>query len=269
MNLNSFFTCKYHQYNTMFCPIKEYCQSKTFLISNWPWKSYPCLHYIASGQLLCTVFRFQQKGCLLSQVLGHGFGWTKFGLHVQAWKPHVQFGVLLSKGTQFPRSLSITQRCENRQETQVSTTIGHPEPGDLWGHRANIRHVLPLFTLFSHPGLSTLAPHEPSPRAKGFAAFLLHRSRLSSLASPAHLFSSHPTLHGGELQLPAHLTKETSSQHKLYHPLSCNSTFSRRTSTSQKPTETSKTVSHNFERHSSNSFFHFSRTVKHLGLMIY
>ena len=193
-------------------------------------------------------------------MLGHGFWWTKFGLHVQAWKLHVEFGVLLSKGTQFPRSLSITQRCENRQETQVSTTIGHPEPHDLWGHRANIRHVLPLFTLSprtlsdekgSGPALSTQlfppssfrpsflkrllerstpALHEPSPRAKGCSAFLLHRSRLSSLAS--HLLSSHPTLHGGELQLPAQLTKENSLQHKLYHPLSCNSTFSRRTSTS-------------------------------------
>ena len=40
-----------------------------------------------------------------------------------------------------------------------------------------------------------------------------------SLVSPAHIFSSHPTLHGGELQLPAHLTKETSSQAKLYHLL--------------------------------------------------
>ena len=79
--------------------------------------------------------------------VGTWFWWTKFGLHVQAWKPHVEFGVLLSKGTQFPRSLNITQRCENRQETQVSATIGHPEPHDLWGHRANIRHVLPLFTL--------------------------------------------------------------------------------------------------------------------------
>ena len=81
-------------------------------------------------------------------LLGHGFWWTKFGLHVQAREPHVEFGVLLSKGTQFPRSISITQRCENRQETQVSATIGHPEPHDLWGHRANIRHVLPLFILF-------------------------------------------------------------------------------------------------------------------------
>ena len=135
-----------------------------------------------------------------------------------------------SKWTQFPRSLNI--RCENRQETQVSATIGHSGPHDLWGHRANIRHVLPLFTLFLQPSLRE--EHTGSswipPRAKGLTAFLLHRSRLSSLAS--HLLSSHPTLHGGELQLPAHLTKETSSQHKLYHPLSCNSTFSRRTSTS-------------------------------------
>ena len=116
--------------------------------------------------------------------VGTWFWWTKFGLHVQAWKPHVQFGVLLSKGTQFPRSLSITQRCENRQETQVSTTIGHPEPHDLWGHRANIRHDLPLFTLFL----------QPSPREEhtGSSRTLSEGQGLLSIAAgcPAGLLTS-------------------------------------------------------------------------------
>ena len=176
-------------------------------------------------------------------MLGHGFWWTKFGLHVQAWKPHVEFGVLLSKGTQFPRSLSITQRCENRQETQVSTTIGHPEPHDLWGHQANIRHVLPLFTLF--PPSSFRPPLSSNVSSRGAHRLFTNPLRGPRAAQPfsciaagcpawllQHIFSSHPTLHGGELQLPAQLTKENSLQHKLYHPLSCDSTFSRRTSTS-------------------------------------
>ena len=168
-------------------------------------------------------------GHFCMKVAGHK---TKFGLHVQAREPHVEFGVLLSKGTQFPRSISITQRCENRQETQVSATIGHPEPHDLWGHRANIRHVLPLFILFppwSFPHRFFLNLSEGQGPAQ---PFLLHRSRLSS---PGLLTSSLLIQLFMEESCSFPLISShqgTSSQHKLYHPLSCDSTSSRRTSTS-------------------------------------
>ena len=172
-------------------------------------------------------------------VLGHGFWWTnRSGLHEKNQSLKAACPMWCStrvKELSFPGA-STSQRCENRQETQVSTAIGHSGPHDLWGHRANIRPVLPLFSLFprilseekgSGPAPLFLQPPEP----EGFPAFFLHRRRLSSWASPDHIFSSHPTLHGGELQLPAHLTNETSSQPKLYQPLSCDSTSSRRTST--------------------------------------
>ena len=157
-------------------------------------------------------------------MLGHGFWWTKFGLHVQAWKPHVEFGVLLSKGTQFPRSLSITQRCENRQETQVSATIGHPEPHDLWGHRANIRHVLPLFILFPH----RLLPRTLS-EGQGLLSLPPASQQAVQLGFSPPLFSSNSSWRVAASR-SAH--QGTSSQHKLYHPLSCDSASSRRTSTS-------------------------------------
>ena len=162
-------------------------------------------------------------------LLGHGFWWTKFGLHVQAREPHVEFGVLLSKGTQFPRSISITQRCENRQETQVSATIGHPEPHDLWGHRANIRHVLPLFILFppwSFPHRFFLNLSEgQGPRSLPPAS----QQAVQPGFSPP-LFSSNSSWRRVAASRSAH--QGTSSQHKLYHPLSCDSASSRRTSTS-------------------------------------
>ena len=146
---------------------------------------------------------------------------------------------------------STSQRCETPHGHKFQLLSVHSGPHDLWGHRAYIRPSLPFFDLF----------------------FLqsLRRRRLPSRASPAHIFSSHPTLHGGELQLPAHLTKETSSQHKLYHPLSCDWTPAGEPQPATElhnSTETNKTVSHNFERHN-NFLFPFPRTVKHLGLMIY
>ena len=49
--------------------------------------------------------------------------------------------------TQSPRGLNVTQRCENRPGTQVSTPIGHSGSHDLWGHRANVRPVPPFFCL--------------------------------------------------------------------------------------------------------------------------
>ena len=143
--------------------------------------------------------------------------------------PHVEFGVLLSKGTQFPRSISITQRCDNQQETQVSATIGHPEPHDLWGHWANIRHVLPLFTLFppwSFPHRFFLNLSEgQGPRSLPPAS----QQAVQPGFSPP-LFSSNSSWRRVAASRSAH--QGTSSQHKLYHPLSCDSTSSRRTSTS-------------------------------------
>ena len=95
----------------------------------------------------------------------------KFGLHVQAWKPHVQFGVL----PEWRNSVS--------QEPQHHTEVWKPT-GDTsfnyywslwapWPVRSPGQYKdcsLPLLSLF-HTG----SFHEPSPRAKGFAAFLLHR----------------------------------------------------------------------------------------------
>ena len=165
--------------------------------------------------------------------VGPWFWWTKFGLHVQAWKPHVEFGVLLSKGTQFPRSISITQRCENQQETQVSATIGHPEPHDLWGHWANIRHVLPLFTLSPHRSL-----HVPSQRRRVAATLVFSKPAPSTnplrgpraaqpfsciaAGCPAGLLTSSLLIQlFMEESCSFQLTSShqgTSSQHKLYHP---------------------------------------------------
>ena len=186
-------------------------------------------HFLSVERIL-RIIRGEWRKEPSERCWGHGFWLNKVRSPCAGREPHVEFGVLLSKGTQFPRSISITQRCENQQETQVSATIGHPEPHDLWGHWANIRHVLPLFNLFPPWSFPQPVLPEPLRGPRALAAFLLHRSRLSSLAS--HLLSSHPTLHGGELQLPRSAHQGTSSQHKLYHPLSCDSTSSKRTSTS-------------------------------------
>ena len=70
--------------------------------------------------------------------------------------------------------LNITQRCENRQETQVSTPIGHSGPHDLWGHQANIGQVSPSsFSLFHATrrgekfGFSSSHPLFPSNSSRG------------------------------------------------------------------------------------------------------
>ena len=51
--------------------------------------------YWSSGGMFWVFFYVWRSGHHL--LVGTWFWWTKFGLHVQAWKPHVQFGVLLSK----------------------------------------------------------------------------------------------------------------------------------------------------------------------------
>ena len=153
--------------------------------------------------------------------VGTWFLWNhSSGLHGQ-WKACPMWCSTRVKELRLPGCLNVTQRCENRQETQVSTPIGHSGPHDLWGHRAYTRPGLPFFNLFPNPSEGRRLPSHFSCIAKG-------RSR----ASPANIFSSHPTLHGGELQLPAHLTKETSSQPKLYQPPSRDAMSCRRTSKS-------------------------------------
>ena len=194
-------------------------------------------------------------------MLGHGFWWTKFGLHVQAWKLHVEFGVLLSKGTQFPRSLSITQRCENRQETQVSTTIGHPEPHDLWGHRANIRHVLPFFTLFPplFPQTSPREEHTGSSRTLSEGQGLLSLSPASQLGFSPPLFSSNSSwrrvaafssAHQGNLLATQALSSSKLrldvQQENLNQPLSCT--------TQQKPARRFHTTSNGTATTPSSTF---------------
>ena len=90
----------------------------------------------------------------------------------------------------------------------------------LWGHISYIMPALHLLILF------------PSTSSRG-----ADRSLLSPLSerSPGPAHSSKPNqLQGGEFQLPAHLTKETSSQFKLYKPLSRDVTSFRRTSSPQR-----------------------------------
>ena len=62
-------------------------------------------------------------------------------------------------------------------------------------------------------------------------------------SGPAHSFNSNQ-LHGGELQLPAHLTKET-SQPKLYQPLSRDGMSCRRTSNSNWAAQPNRTTKAN------------------------
>ena len=99
-------------------------------------------------------------------------------------KPETTCPFVLEKTTpsRTPRGLNVTQRCENRQETHISTPIGHSGSNDLWGHRANIRHVLPLFFLF---------PHRLLPRTLSEGQGLLSLSPASQQAVQPGFSSSH------------------------------------------------------------------------------
>ena len=159
----------------------------------------------------------------------------------------------------------VTRRCEIRLETQGSTTIGHSGPHDLWGHRAIIRPDLPLLILFP----------SNSPEEKAVEPLLSPLSE-RSLQLPAHSSNSNQ-LQGGELQLPAQLTKETSSQFKLYKPPNSDATSFRRTSSPQRSCKAQQ----NHEGHTTGkdhftelrtaqqTLFPFSRMVTQLGLLTY
>ena len=192
-------------------------------------------------------------------MLGHGFCETKASLHVQS-KALSTCSLSWRKPEQgLPGCGNVKQRCKTPPGTQVSTPIGHSGPHDLWGHRANIRPVNPLFSLFYD------SSYNPSTGGKAVEPLLQLTSSL-----PIQLFER-----STKVQLPAHLTKETSSHSKLYQPFKqrldvllenlkqqLNSTESLRPET-----ETSKTTSQNCELHS-NSFSPFHGWVTQLGLII-
>ena len=163
----------------------------------------------------------------------------KFGLHVQALKPHVQFGVL-------PESKNSVSQ----------------EP-----HRANIKTFLPLFTLFPHrlflnpsegQGLRSLSPASQQAVQPGFPSSHHLFSSNSSWRRVAASSSSHQGNLLATQALSSSKLRLDVQQENLNQPLSCT--------TQQKPTRRFHTTSNGT---AATSFFHFSRTVKHLGLMIY
>ena len=183
-----------------------------------------------------------------------------------------------SKGTPFPRSLNITDVWKPTRETQVSTTIGHSGLHDLWGHRANIRPVLPLFFLFSRilseekgsgpaplflqpseaQRLRSLPPASQQAVQLGFSSSHLLFPSNSSWRRVAASSSSHQgNLHATQA-LSSFKLRRNVQQENLNQPLSCT--------TQQKPTRRFHTTSNGTAR---TPFFTFSKTVKHLGLMIY
>ena len=127
---------------------------------------------------------------------------------IQSLKPHVPLSWRIPEhtGLSLPGCLNVTQRCETPLGTQVSTPISHSGPHDLWGHRPNISPRPPLPILFFLQSF----------RGKGLPSLFSDSSLREELKGPAHSFNSNQ-LRGGELQLPAHLTKETSSKPKFYN----------------------------------------------------
>ena len=118
---------------------------------------------------------------------------------VKPW-PHVFFVLETNQSLQNSVSkwcFNVTQRCENRPGTQLSTTLGHSGLHDPWGHQANISQVPPSSSSFDS---ST------------------QLSKRRSVASPAHLSfcstsmeqrCSFPVSQRGKLP-----------RHKLYQPSS-------------------------------------------------
>ena len=199
-------------------------------------------------------------------VLGHGLGEQS---SVSVCRPESRMLNLVFywvKELSFPGASASHRDVKNRQETQVSTTIGHPEPHDLWGHQANIRHVLPLFSLHVpsqrrrvaaqssfHPALATpVFPNRLLPRTLSEGQGLLSLSPASQQAvqpgfSPP-LFSSNSSWRRVAASRSAHqgnllATQALSSselqldvqQENLNQPLSCT--------TQQKPTRRFHTTS--------------------------
>ena len=189
-------------------------------------------------------------------------------------KPEAAWAIVWRKTEQgLPRSPQGASKSHRgvkiRVETQGSTPIGHSGSHDLCGHRAIIRPDLTLFILF--PSNSSRGAHRSSTSCRGKKAVQPSTDSplREELTGPAHSSNSNQ-LQGGELQLPAHLTKETSSQFKLYKPPSSDATSFRRPSSPQRSCKaqqnheglshtTSKTISQNWELHS-KLFSPFPRT---------
>ena len=171
---------------------------------------------------------------------------------VKSLKPHVLCsGENQSLQNSVSQGASTSHRGENRPETQVSTTIGHSGPHELWGHQANIRPVLPLFYFFPcnpSEGRSLASPANISLFLRSLRG---EKSGLSNWSSSipqldVTLWEEPTSLSAQEMQPSTHLNKDNLLKSKLYQPSSSNAMSCRRTSNSNHKGwshKTSKTTS--------------------------